>query len=89
MMCYSLCLENFYLYVKDGRSLQDKNFKIKIKSRNIKQFYFLTIKYNKIGENLKKTHLFLNNRTYGGGNLLNTNKITKNTIKPQNGNIFF
>ena len=29
-------LENFYLYVKDGRSLQDKNFKIRIKSRNIK-----------------------------------------------------
>lgn len=29
-------LETFYLYVKDGRSLPEKNFKIKIKSRNIK-----------------------------------------------------
>lgn len=29
-------LESFYLYVKNGRSLPNQNFKIKIKSRNVK-----------------------------------------------------
>lgn len=40
--------------------------KVQQKSHIHKCFCKKTIKYNKIGENLKKTHLFLNNRTYGG-----------------------
>lgn len=51
--------------------------KVQQKSHIHKCFCKKTIKYNKIGENLKKTHLFLNNRTYGGGNSLKTNTITK------------
>ena len=74
---YKICPVN---HLRRHKNVRAQRFTVQRYNKNLiytNVFVKKTIKYNKIGENLKKTHLFLNNRTYGGGNSLKTNTITK------------